>query len=103
MYIVSDPASGSTCDFARGVAGVTFSFTPELRDRGANGLPYSFVPPKTEIQPAFEETWNGFVAMMDGIDEYNERYSLTGGAVSTAPIYTVLLIFGLVAQFCQLH
>ena len=92
-----DPASGGTGDFARGVAGVTFSFTPELRDRGENGIPYIFVAPITEIEPAYQETWNGFIAMMDGIEEYNERYS-TGVAGLTPELSIIVLILSVVWQ-----
>ena len=30
--------------------------------------------PDTEIQPSFEEMWNGFVAMYRAIDDFNARY-----------------------------
>ena len=73
----SDPASGTTHDFARGLAGVMFSFTPELRDMGADGIGYGFEAPDTEIQPSFEEMWNGFIAMYEGIDDYNYRMPYT--------------------------
>ena len=33
------------------------------------GNVYTFEAPPSEIQPAFEETWNGFVAMVIAIDE----------------------------------
>ena len=54
-----------------------FTFTPELRDMSANGTYYGFVAPETEIQPSFEEMWNGFVAMFAAIDDYNARMTPT--------------------------
>ena len=52
----SDPASGGTVDYAHTV-GSEYSYTPELRGN-------SFNPPATQIQPAFEETWDGIVALV---------------------------------------
>ena len=52
----SDAASGTTVDYAHTV-GSSYSYTPELR--GDN-----FRPNETEIQPAFEETWAGIVALV---------------------------------------
>ena len=79
IYILShtDPASGLSQDFGRGIAGVIFSFTPELRDRDANGTRYGFEAPATEIDPSFREMWNGYVAMFAAIDDYNDRMTPT--------------------------
>ena len=41
--------------------GVRYAYTPELRGNG-------FDPPPSEIQPAFEEMWNGLVAMVGAIE-----------------------------------
>lgn len=52
-------ASGSSMDYAMGVAGIPYAFTLELRDRGT----YGFLLPKEEIRPTGEETFEGIRAM----------------------------------------
>jgi len=55
MYCgVSDTFSGGSGDWARGVAGIKYSFEVELRDRGELG----FVLPTSFIQPVGEEAWS---------------------------------------------
>ena len=62
------------------LTGVTYSFTPELRDMDEQGNEYVFEAPPSEIQPAFEEFWSGVVAMVDTIEkqEQEERNSCHG-------------------------
>lgn len=50
-----DPASGASDDWSKGVAGVKFVYTMELRDTGN----YGFVAPASEIIPTADETWAG--------------------------------------------
>jgi carboxypeptidase A2 len=52
------PASGITMDYFKGVAGVKYTATPELRGDG-------FVVDASEIEPSFNEVWNGFLALFD--------------------------------------
>ena len=52
-------------DYAYGVLGVPYAFTPELRGPG-------FDPDHSAIQPSFEETWNGLTALILAI-EMEER------------------------------
>jgi len=47
--------SGTTSDWCRGGIGVKYPYTPELRGN-------DFVISDTQIQPSFEEVWNGIVA-----------------------------------------
>jgi len=54
------PASGGTDDYVKVVGGIKYSFTPELRGGGFN-------PPKSQIEPSFQEMWNGIVAMIKEI------------------------------------
>jgi len=63
LYFLSaaDPGSGTSIDYGKGVAGVKHTFLPELRGN-------NFVISKDEIQPSFEETWNGIVAAITAID-----------------------------------
>ncbi|KAL3859593.1 hypothetical protein ACJMK2_009807 [Sinanodonta woodiana] len=51
-------AAGGSDDYAKGSAGVKYSYTPELRDTGK----YGFVLPENEILPACQETWAGVKA-----------------------------------------
>ena len=47
--------------YAYHVAGVVYSFTPELRGNAFN-------PPSSEIEPAWRELWAALVAMIDQIE-----------------------------------
>lgn len=47
----SDPGSGTSIDYAKGVAGLKYAFLPEWRGN-------HFIEPPTQIQAASEETWN---------------------------------------------
>lgn len=48
-----DSATGGSYDWAKGVAGIKYSYTVELRDRGN----YGFVLPTSQILPTGEEIW----------------------------------------------
>lgn len=54
-----DIASGSTCDYIKGVYHKRLSFTYELRDQGR----YGFVLPPEQIIPTGEETLDSLVAL----------------------------------------
>jgi len=58
------PASGITMDYAKGVTGVKYTFTPELRGN-------NFVIAATQIQPSFLEVWNGVRATVDAVERAN--------------------------------
>ncbi|XP_076679448.1 carboxypeptidase B isoform X2 [Andrena cerasifolii] len=49
------PTSGASDDWAKGVAGIKYAYTLELRDRGT----YGFLLPATQIVPTARETWAG--------------------------------------------
>jgi len=49
------PAAGASDDWSKGVPGVKFVYTMELRDTGT----YGFVAPASEIIPTAVETWAG--------------------------------------------
>ena len=53
-------ASGSSMDWALGVANIPYSYTLELRDKGRHG----FILPRSEIIPTGEETWAGVKVFM---------------------------------------
>jgi carboxypeptidase A2 len=55
------PASGSAQDYSKGTSGVKYTFTPELRGN-------SFVVAADQIQPSYEEVWNGVTAAIAVID-----------------------------------
>ena len=50
-------------DWAHGVAGIKYSFSLELRDRGR----YGFFLPRNLIVPTAEETFTGLLAMASEI------------------------------------
>jgi len=54
------PTSGTSMDYAQAVADIRYPYCMELR--GTN-----FIVPESEIQPAFNETWNGIEAMIKRI------------------------------------
>ncbi|CAK9813043.1 Carboxypeptidase A4 [Anthophora plagiata] len=49
------PTSGASDDWAKGVAGIKYAYTLELRDRGT----YGFLLPATQIVPTAREIWAG--------------------------------------------
>ncbi|XP_072767295.1 carboxypeptidase B [Anoplolepis gracilipes] len=53
------PISGASDDWAKGVAGIKYSYTVELRDRGT----YGFLLPATQIVPTAREIWAGIRAI----------------------------------------
>ena len=52
---ILDETTGATDDYAKAVRGWKYTFTPELRGIG-------FIVAPSEIQPSFEEVWNGLLA-----------------------------------------
>ncbi|CAD1480292.1 unnamed protein product [Heterotrigona itama] len=49
------PTSGASDDWAKGVAGIKYAYTLELRDRGR----YGFLLPASQIMPTAREIWAG--------------------------------------------
>ncbi|CAL7950479.1 unnamed protein product [Xylocopa violacea] len=49
------PTSGASDDWAKGVAGIKYAYTVELRDRGT----YGFLLPASQIVPTAREIWAG--------------------------------------------
>ncbi|KAK1122188.1 hypothetical protein K0M31_009414 [Melipona bicolor] len=49
------PTSGASDDWAKGVAGIKYAYTVELRDRGR----YGFLLPASQIVPTAREIWAG--------------------------------------------
>nr|XP_031827673.1 carboxypeptidase B-like [Nomia melanderi] len=49
------PTSGASDDWAKGVAGIKYAYTLELRDRGT----YGFLLPASQIVPTSREIWAG--------------------------------------------
>ena len=64
-----DAAAGASIDWAKGVAGIKYSFTPELRGEDDEGNWYGFVAPPSEIEPCGWEMWAGVRAMLDRVLE----------------------------------
>ena len=55
IFCTADPSSGTSRDWAAGVAQIPYVYTVELRDKGDVG----FLLPPQEILPTVEETWAG--------------------------------------------
>ncbi|KAL6429911.1 hypothetical protein ACFW04_007638 [Cataglyphis niger] len=53
------PISGASDDWAKGVAGIKYAYTVELRDRGT----YGFLLPAAQIVPTAREIWAGIRAI----------------------------------------
>lgn len=61
----ADPMSGTSLDYAKGVAGIKYSQLAELRGD-------DFVVPVEEIPPSAKEIWNGLVAMVYAIESVQQ-------------------------------
>ena len=55
-----DPAAGGSDDWVKGVVGVKYCYTIELRDTGR----YGFLLPVQQIIPTGKETFEGFKHVM---------------------------------------
>ena len=54
-YIFADETTGATDDYVKGAHDVKYPICPEIRGNG-------FIVNEDQIQPSYEEMWNGFVA-----------------------------------------
>jgi len=59
-----DAATGGSYDWAKGVAGIKYSYTIELRDRGN----YGFLLPISQVVPTGVETWAGLQAAVEEME-----------------------------------
>lgn len=57
------PAAGGSHDFAKGVAGIKYSYCYELRDKGRFG----FLLPANQIMPSCKETFEGVKSMAEDV------------------------------------
>jgi len=80
--IVSDKFSGGSGDWAKGVAGVRYSFEVELRDKGQRG----FVLPTSYIQPVGEEAWSAIGVLATHIVSDENDNTATTTATTTTDI-----------------
>jgi len=62
-------ASGGSHDWAKGGAGIKFSYCYELRDTGD----YGFILPANQIIPSGEETFAGVMSMAEDVMEYYNK------------------------------
>ncbi len=56
-----DETTGATDDWSYGVAGIKYSYNPELRGNG-------FAVPPSEIEPSFQEIWAGWMQFVESIE-----------------------------------
>jgi len=61
---LTDAATGGSYDWAKGVAGVKYSYTVELRDTGDFG----FLLPRSQIVPTGDETWAALKAAVEEME-----------------------------------
>ena len=61
MHLYADATTGATDDYIKGVYGVKYPICPELRGN-------SFIIDASNIQPSFEEIWNGITTMIYAIE-----------------------------------
>ena len=90
--IGEDSATGTALDYFKGVCGVQFAVTLELR--GGNS---GFVIDNSHIQVSFEEIWNGLTTHIEAI----EMRKLTSEAVSVS--MNSLVIAVVVSFFAKSH
>jgi len=70
-------------DYFKDIGGVKYTSAPELRE----GLNHSgFLADQSQIQPTFEEVWNGLTT---NIDEIARR---TGAAVMFSPTRSAIIV-----------
>lgn len=82
-----DPAAGTSMDWARFI-GIPYSFTFELRDKGAHG----FELPEDQIQHTCEEAYEGALSIITHVHDKTFHNSTTGAAATlVATTWTVLL------------
>ena len=63
---LADPAAGGSEDYAKGVAGIKFSYCFELRDTGR----YGFILPPNQIVPTGQETFAAVKSMAEDVIAY---------------------------------
>jgi len=89
-----DPASGLAMDYFKDVGGVKYTSAPELRE----GLNHSgFIAKQEQIQPSFEEFWNGLTT---NIEEIEQRINQAVVFSSTKPTIGVCSLFVCIL-FCK--
>ena len=71
-FLSTDPYSGGSADWCRGVAGIKYCYLIELRDTGV----YGFLLPPAEIIPTGEEIWAGVQVVADAVIDYADREHL---------------------------
>ena len=67
-----DAASGGAFDWAKGKAGIKYSFAPELRP--ATARQGGFILPPSQIVPNGQEIWAAFVAIADSLISKDYHY-----------------------------
>lgn len=74
----TDPAAGGSEDYAKGVAGIKFSYCFELRDTGN----YGFLLPPAQIIPTGQETLAAVESMAEDVITYYKLDSSADGTSS---------------------
>ena len=70
IFRLTDSAAGGSDDFAKGDAGIKYSYTLELRDTGR----YGFLLPESEIRDTCVELREGFLAFASAMNSRQARF-----------------------------
>lgn len=62
MFAIADPGAGIPMDYSKARAGVKYTTTAHLRGNSSVG-------PPSDIEPSFQEVWNGIIATIDAIPQ----------------------------------
>ena len=111
---LSDPFSGGSADWAKGVANIKYSYLLEIRDDGR----YGFLLPPEQIVPTGEEHWAGVriiaeeilrnygrVNSPEVVNQNNveiQRIVLLSGSEALAVGFRLQCIYGIVTCMCLL-
>jgi len=100
MYRVPDEFSGGLGDWARGVAGINYSFEIELRDRGR----YGFLLPVNYTEPVGEEMWSAVKVLASHIvTNFNFTQDSGGGASGLRDVFSLYIVIMLASVIERLR
>jgi len=81
-------------DYFKDIGGVKFTSAPELRE-GLNGS--GFIADKRQIQPSFDEFWNGLIT---NVEEIERR---TNTAVIFSPLKPATVVCIMLCKFAYIY
>lgn len=88
------PASGLAMDYFKDIGGVKYTSAPELREGLDHG---EFIAHKDQIQPSFEEFWNGLTTNVEEIERRINR------AAVYSPVKPAIVVCVLLSKFAHIY